>query len=152
MDPFQYFPIELVEEIFSYIEGYSSARKNIANPSKRKFYTIKYLIANGNKSLIQWIRKDKPLSSWTLNIGIVLATIEGNKDLVILFKKFGATEFSQGMLEAARGGHKDLVLLFKEWGATKFDYGMLEARKRGHKDLVLLFKEWIEERNIHQSL
>src|SRR3990172_5917184 len=118
MDPFHIFPLELVEEILSYIEGYSptirevsSTWRNIVNSRKRKVYSIKDLILNGDISLIRWIHNIKPL---TLNF------------------------FNHGMAFAARGGHKDLVLLFKNWGATDIDNGMEQAARGGHRDLVLL--------------
>ena len=47
MDPFLSLPIELIEEIFSYVEGYSpairevsSTWRNIINSRKRKTYSI----------------------------------------------------------------------------------------------------------------
>src|SRR3989304_2199472 len=113
MDPFQYFPIELVEEILSYVEGYSPAIRevsptwrNIINSRKRKTYSIEDLISNVDISLIQWIHNIKPLTSEI---------------------------FNRGMADAALGGHKDLVLLFIEWGATVFDWGMACAATGGHK-------------------
>src|SRR3989304_5295846 len=119
MDPFLSLPIELVEEIFSYAEGYSPALRgvsstwrNIINSRKRKAYTIKDLAKRGNISLIQWIHKAKPLTSKLLNRGMAYAAERGHKDLVLLFKEWGATNFNSGMEHAARGGYKDLVLLF----------------------------------------
>src|SRR3990172_8312183 len=116
MDPFQSLPTELVEEIFSYIEGYSptirgvsSTWRNIVNSRKRKTYSIQDLATNGDISLIRWIHRVRPLTSKFLD---------------------------WGMLCAASGGHKDLVLLFKQWGSIYFDWGMIEAAGSGHKDLV----------------
>src|SRR3989304_1619795 len=149
MDPFQYFPIELVEEILSYVEGYSpvlrgvsSTWRNIINFRKRKAYSIKSFAKHGDISPIRWIHRVRPLTSRFLNQGMAYAARGGHKDLVLLFKEWGATKFDWGMAYAAGEGHKDLVLLFKEWGATNFNWAMTYAAEGGHKDLVLLFKKW----------
>src|SRR3972149_4952774 len=137
MDPFLSLPLELVEEILSYVEGYSpvlrgvsSTWRNIINSRKRKAYSIKSLAKHGDISPIRWIHRVRPLTSRFLNQGMAYAARGGHKDLVLLFKEWGAlqitqgtTDFNQGMINAASGGHKDLVVLFTEWGATEIDWG-----------------------------
>ena len=127
MDPFLSLPIELVEEIFSYAEDYSPALRgvsstwrNIINSRKRKAYSIKSLAKHGDISPIRWIHRVRPLTSRFLNQGMAYAARGGHKDLVLLFKEWGITDFDWGMAYAARGGHKDLVLLFKQWGAKEY--------------------------------
>ena len=48
-----------------------------------------------------------------------------------------------GMVSAAQGGHKGLVILFKEWGATNYSRGMAMAGSGCYEDIILLFEEWI---------
>src|SRR3972149_5854464 len=88
-------PIELVETILSYIEDYSSLHKEESSEWKRKRidYMLIELIKHGNISIIQLIHNIRPLSSILLDGGMACASEGGHKDLVILFKEWGATNF-----------------------------------------------------------
>jgi hypothetical protein len=73
---------------------------------------------------------------------IANAAMGGHRELCVLAREWGATDFNRMLANATAGGHRGLCVLAREWGATDFNHMLEIAAGECDVDLCILGHSW----------